>query len=52
MVSARSRKWGLNERKTFGTEKEALDYRTQILKSIETNGAQPAVPKDYAAEIN
>ena len=46
MVSARSVRWGLNIRKTFGTEKEALGYRTQILESIETNGAQPAFPKD------
>jgi len=52
MVSARSRKWGLNVRKTFATEKEALDFRNQISKSIEVNGAQPAVPKEVKIQAD
>ncbi|HUA66552.1 MAG TPA: hypothetical protein VME24_11940 [Alphaproteobacteria bacterium] len=46
MVSARSRKWGLNVRKTFATEAEALTYRAEIEESIKTNGSQASVPRE------
>jgi integrase len=52
MVSARQKRWGLNVRKTLGTEKEALDYRNEILKSIDSNGAQPAVPKEVKVQAD
>lgn len=52
MVSARSKKWGLDVRKTFPTEKEALDFRSQISESIEVNGAQPAVPKEIKIQAD
>jgi integrase len=52
MVSARSRKWGLNIRKTFPTEKEALSYRGQLEASIKEHGAQPNIPKDKLAFVS
>jgi integrase len=52
MVSARSVKWGLNVRKTFATEKEALDFRNQISESIEVNGTQSAVPKEVKIQAD
>src|SRR5215467_6299767 len=51
-VSARSAKWGMNERKTFPTEKEALDYARQIAERIEVNGAQPALPKEVKVKAD
>src|SRR5258708_4323000 len=52
LVSARSKKWGLDIRKWFATEKEALDFRKQISESIEANGAQPAVPKEVKLQAD
>jgi integrase len=49
LVSARSRKWGMNERKTFSTEKEALDHARKIAELIEKRGAQPQITKEKAA---
>jgi hypothetical protein len=46
LVSARSAKWGLQERRTFPTEKEALDCAREIEKQIKNFGAQPAVPAE------
>jgi integrase len=46
LVSARSKKWGLRTRKTFPTEREAVDYARQIEKQIKSFGAQPNVPKE------
>jgi hypothetical protein len=46
LVSARSAKWGMKERKTFKTEKEALDYARQIEATIKQSGAQPSIPKE------
>ena len=44
LVSARSLKWGLNERKAFPTEGEALDYAKRIEARLQANGALPLVP--------
>jgi integrase len=52
LVSARSAKWGMSERKTFATEKEAKDYALQIEESIKLNGAQPAVPKEIKLQAD
>lgn len=41
LTSARSKKWGLNERKTFTTEQAALNYARQIEKQITAYGKQP-----------
>ena len=49
LVSARSAKWGMNERKSFATDKEALDYARQIAKKIEQSGAQTNIPKEKLA---
>ena len=49
LVSARSRKWGLNERKTFSTEQEALAHARRIAELIQKQGAQPQLSKEKAA---
>jgi hypothetical protein len=46
LVSARSRRYGLNERKNFPTEKEATDYARGIAERIVQHGKDPDVPKD------
>ena len=46
LVSARSKKWGLKERKTFPTEELALKYARDLESHIVENGKQPDVPKD------
>ena len=46
LVSARSRRYGLNERKHFPTEKEATDYARGIAERIVQHGKDPDVPKD------
>ena len=46
LVSARSKKWGMKERKVYQSEKDSLDYARQIEKSIQTNGAQPNIQKE------
>lgn len=53
MVSARRKKLGMNERKTFATQKEALDYRKQILENLTKYGAQPTIPTEtkHQAEL-
>ena len=51
LVSARQKKWGLNERKTFKSEDDALHYARQIEKSILKHGAQTDIPKDKLAHV-
>jgi integrase len=46
LVSARSRKWNLDERSHFKTEQEALDRARAIEKQIQQTGAQPEMPKE------
>jgi integrase len=46
LVSARSRRYGLNERKNFPTEKEATDYARGVAERIVQHGKDPEVPKD------
>lgn len=48
-VSARSAKWGMNERKTFTAEKDALEHARKIAELIEKRGAQPQMSKEKAA---
>lgn len=43
-VDARSKKYGLNERPKFGSEKEALDKARSIAEQVAKFGAQPEVP--------
>ncbi|HEX5219947.1 MAG TPA: hypothetical protein VFZ59_10300 [Verrucomicrobiae bacterium] len=50
-VSARSKKWGLNERKTFNTEKDALSYARQIEKHVQDNGRRTEIPKDKLVHV-
>jgi hypothetical protein len=45
MVSARSKKWGMDERRTFGDEAEALQYAREVEARIVATGAQPTVPE-------
>ena len=45
-VSARSVRWGLNERKTFNNEKDAEKYARQIQAKIVENGKQPTLPTE------
>jgi integrase len=40
----------MNERRTFGTEKEALDHARQIEALIKQRGAQPEMPKEKLAQ--
>jgi len=51
-VSARSAKWGMNERKTFSTEKEALDHARKIAELIQKQGAQPTMTKEREARAD
>lgn len=46
MVNARSKKLGLNTRKIFGSEKEALDFRNGLLDQVRTTGAQTDLPRE------
>jgi integrase len=46
LVSARSKKWGMNERKTFRTEKEAVDHARSIEKMLQISGSQSNIPKE------
>ena len=52
LMSARSTKWGVNERKTFSNEDDALDYARQIEQRLVNHGRQPEIPleKLQAAE--
>ncbi len=45
-VDARSNKWGMNDRPTFGRETEALDRARAIARQIENFGAQTSIPKE------
>jgi hypothetical protein len=49
LVDARSKKWGMNQRPTFSTEKEALDRARAIAKQVEKSGAQSELPKEKLA---
>lgn len=52
LVSARSAKWGLNQRKTFPTEELALKYARDLEVQVIQNGKAPDIPKEktqYAA---
>ena len=46
LVSARSKKWGMDKRPTFPTEREALDYARQIEKTLQSSGSQAKIPKE------
>lgn len=46
LASARSKKWGMNERKTFTNERDALDYAKRIDEQITQNGRQPDLPAE------
>jgi hypothetical protein len=48
-VSARSKYWGLNERRSFNSEKAALDYAEQIAEQIKKGGSVADVPKEKIA---
>lgn len=52
LVSARSKQWGLNERKNFNAEKEALDYAKQIAEQILTHGSSADVPKEKLVQAD
>jgi integrase len=49
LVSARSKKWGVNERKTFPTESLALKHAKSIEDQILKFGAQTDVPREKVA---
>jgi len=38
--SARSKRWGMNERLHFNNEKDAVEWARQIAERIDQNGAQ------------
>ena len=46
LVSARSKRHGLNERKNFSTEKQAKDYASEIANRLLQHGKDPDIPKD------
>ncbi len=46
LVSARSAKWGLNQRKIFSTEELALNYARDLEAQVIQNGKQPDIPKE------
>ncbi len=46
LVSIRSRRYGLNERKNFKTEKQATEYARGIADRLVQNGKGPDVPND------
>jgi len=46
IVCARSKKWGMNERKTFNDEDAALDYARQIEQRILNHGKGPELPAE------
>src|SRR5438876_2616175 len=50
--SARSKKWGMNERPHFNSEKEAVDWARQIAERIEKNGAEPEIPRDKVGFVS
>ena len=52
MGSARSKKWGMNERPNFNSEKDALDWARQIAEQIEKSGSVSDVPKEKIVLAN
>jgi integrase len=46
LVSARSKRYRINQRKHFPTEKEATDYARGIEKKITEHGNDPDIPRD------
>jgi len=46
LVSARSAKWGLNQRKIFSTEDLALKYARDLEAQVIQNGMQSDIPKE------
>ena len=44
--SARSGKWYMKERKTFATEKEALDWAREVEAQIQKYGARADGPRE------
>lgn len=46
LMSARSTKWGVNERKTFNNEDDALDYARQIEQRMLNHGKEPELPAE------
>jgi hypothetical protein len=46
LVSARSQKWGMNERKSFPKKSLAVTYAGEIEKRLVTFGGQPNMPKE------
>ncbi len=46
LVSARSTKWGLNQRKIFSTEDLALKYARDLEAQVIQNGKQSDIPKE------
>jgi hypothetical protein len=52
LVDARSKKWGMNERPSFGTEKEALDRARAIAEQVAKFGAQPQLPKEMKVQAD
>ena len=51
-VDARSKKYGMNERPTFGSEKEALDRARAIAEQVAKFGAQPEVPREIKVQAD
>ena len=50
LVSARNAKLGLKKRKSFSSEKEALEMARELEQDITKNGAQPNLPKEKLAQ--
>ncbi len=46
LVSARSAKWGLNQRKIFSGEELALKYARDLEAQVVQNGKQSDIPKE------
>jgi len=46
VVSARSKKYGLNKRRNFKTEKQAMDYARDLERTLVPNQQQVEIPKD------
>jgi integrase len=46
LVSARSKRWNMNERKTFPTKTLAEQYADSIDEKLRKFGAQPEIPKE------
>lgn len=51
-VSARSKKWGMDQRKSFDSEREAMDFAREIEKQITKFGAQSDIPKEVKIQAD